>query len=272
MSVLTDHVRRLEQEHPPLDLGAVDFTLRDPAAVNARFGRVLDYMARVELEVDRNVRELDVLLPDPPDIDVYFYRHVWQPQETRHGQILDALGIALGRAAAEPDVDTMGVKLRILGALGRWEAIQDVSRMLYYLTGMSTEQQAVIAYNRLHEGLLDMGETAIAQTAIRPIKRQEPGHFAFYQMAAREHWGRLADWQRWLVRKLRALSYGPVGVNNDEQSAHFGQIMLALDLTDDFAAQVARVESELLHAQAQGMAVPSYVRRAFRDAVERAAA
>ena len=30
-------------------------------------------MARVELEVDRNVLELTTMLPDPPEIDRHFY-------------------------------------------------------------------------------------------------------------------------------------------------------------------------------------------------------
>ena len=55
-------------------------------------------MARVELEVDRNVLELTTLLPDPPEIDRRFYAEVWQPQEIRHGQILDELQVQLGRS------------------------------------------------------------------------------------------------------------------------------------------------------------------------------
>ena len=43
----------------------------------------------VELEVDRNVLELMTMLPDPPEVDVHFYRDVWQPQEIQHGRILD---------------------------------------------------------------------------------------------------------------------------------------------------------------------------------------
>ena len=45
--------------------------------------------------------------------------------------------------------------------------------MLYYLTGMSTERSAVLAYNELHAGTAAMGEQAIAQTVIEPD--QAPG-------------------------------------------------------------------------------------------------
>ena len=66
---LSDHVERLGEEHPPIELASVDFTVVDPVALSERFGHVLDYMARVELEVDRNVLELLTLLPDPPEVD-----------------------------------------------------------------------------------------------------------------------------------------------------------------------------------------------------------
>ena len=55
---LTAHVDRLADEHPPLRIEDVDFTVRDPAGFERRYGHVLGYMARVELEVDRNVLEL----------------------------------------------------------------------------------------------------------------------------------------------------------------------------------------------------------------------
>jgi len=272
---LAQHVDRLEAEHPPIDLESVDWTVRRPVEFEARFGHVLDYMARVELEVDRNVLELMTMLPDPPEIDRRFYADVWQPQETRHGLILDRLQVELGRPNAEADLTSIGSKLKVLGALGRWPAFQDVSRMIYYLTGMATERSAVLAYNLLHDGVVEMRESAIADTVIAPIKRQEPGHYAFYQLSARGLWAELAGWQKWLVRKLRTLSFAPVGANNDEQKADFGDLMSTLGITaqvDDFAAQISRVEAELLWARKAGLKVPAYVVTAFREAVEKAEA
>lgn len=272
---LVQHVDRLEAEHPPIELDSVDWTVRNPVEFEARFGHVLDYMARVELEVDRNVLELMTMLPDPPDIDRRFYAEVWQPQETRHGLILDRLQVELGRPNAEADLTGIGSKLKILGALGRWPAFQDVSRMIYYLTGMSTERSAVLAYNLLHDGVVEMDEKAVSETIIAPIKRQEPGHYAFYQLSARGLWAELAGWQKWLVRRLRTLSFAPVGANNDRQKADFGELMATLGITgelDDFAQQISRVETELLWAQKAGLRVPPYVVAAFREAVEHAEA
>ena len=271
---LTEHVDRLADEHPPLRIEDVDFTVNDPAGFERRYGHVLDYMARVELEVDRNVLELTTMLPDPPEIDRYFYADVWQPQEIQHGRILDRLQVELGRPPTVADTDTVSAKLRLLGALAHLPAIQDVCRMLYYLTGMSTERSAVLAYNELHDGITAMGELAVAQTVIAPIKRQEPGHFVFYQLSARGLWDELAGWQRWLVRRMRSISYGPVGANSDEQRADFGDVMITLGMTDDeaMAAKAVRVERELLWAHRRGMEVPPYVLRAFHRSVELARA
>src|SRR3954471_616357 len=112
---LADHVDRLGREPPPIDLASVDYAVRRPDVFNARFGHVLDYMARVELEVDRNVLELTTMLPDPPEIDRHFYADVWRPQEIQHGLILDRLQVELGREPAEADTDSIGIKLQILG-------------------------------------------------------------------------------------------------------------------------------------------------------------
>ncbi|WP_460811363.1 GTP-binding protein LepA [Nocardioides salsibiostraticola] len=268
---LATHVDKLGHEHPPIELSSVDFTVQDPITFEARFGHVLDYMARVELEVDRNVLEIATMLPNPPEIDVRFYRDVWQPQEIQHGLILDRLQVELGRAPAEPDRDSMGTKLKVLGALSHLDAFQDVCRMLYYVTGMATERSAVLAYNLLHEGVIEMDETAIAETVINPIKRQEPGHYAFYRLSARALWSELSTWQRWFVRRMRQLSFAPVGANNDDQKADFGDLMVTLGIDEDlesFALQVSRVEHDLLWAHRRGMPVPDYITAALRGAVE----
>ena len=268
---LADHVDRLGLEHPPIDLASVDYSVRRPDVFNERFGHVLDYMARVELEVDRNVVELTTLLPNPPEIDRRFYADVWRPQEIQHGLILDELQIRLGRPGAAPDLTSVGVKMKILGALAHLDAFQDVCRMLYYLTGMATERSAVLAYNLLHTGVAEMDEGAVAQTIIAPIRRQEPGHYAFYQLSARGLWAQLAAWQRWMVRRMRSFSFAPVGANNAQQTADFGDMLATLRIDQDvesFAVQISRVERELLWAHHRGLQVPPYVAKAFHEAVE----
>jgi hypothetical protein len=272
-SRLRDHVEHLALAHPPIDPASVDYTMHRPDRLRTRYGPVLSYMARVELEVERNVLELETLLPDPPEIDRHFYANVWLPQEARHGLILSQVQSQLGLQPVSADLNTVSPKLQVLGALGHVEAFQDVSRMLYYLTGMATERSAVLAYNLLHDGLMNMGETAIAHTVIAPIRRQEPGHYAFYQMSARSLWGDLDGWQRWLVRRLRSRSFAPVGVHERSQRADFGDVVIRLGIDrdlDGFAAQTVRTEGNLLWAHEHGLRVPPYVARAFRESVEAA--
>ncbi len=277
-SRLADHVDRLGEEHPPIPLDSVDYTMVRPKLIAERFGPVLSFMARVELEVERNVLELNILLPDPPEVDRLFYADVWMPQETHHGLILDRLQGLAGIEASEPNLTDVSFKLKLLGALGRARGVQDVSRMLYYLTGLATERSAVLAYNKLHAGLVELGERAIAATVVAPIKRQEPGHFAYYQMAARGLWTQLSSWQRGLVRALRRRTFEPVGVYNNKQRAEFGEVMSALEMSSGdpadlrhYATQVGRVEHELLWSRRRGLRVPDYVFKSLRRAAEAAA-
>ncbi|QPE04842.1 GTP-binding protein LepA [Microbacterium schleiferi] len=270
---ILEHVQRLGEEHPPIELDSVDRGIRDPRAVADRYGRVIDYLARVELEVDRNVLELLVLLPDVSEVDRLFYADVWQPQEIQHGLILDRLQQDLGRAAAEPVLD-VSYKMRIMGALAHFSAIQDIARLLYYLTGASTERQAVLAYNTIHGGMTELGETAIAETIITPIRRQEPGHFAFYRMSATElvHSGALRPWQLYLARVLREKTYNLVGTNGqDRYRTQMGGVVTALGFDTDldkYAREVGRIEAQLLWAHERGMEFPPYVLRALRESID----
>ena len=270
---ILEHVQRLGEEHPPIELDSVDRGIRDPRAVAERYGHVIDYLARVELEVDRNVLELLVLLPDVSEVDRMFYADVWQPQEIQHGLILDRLQQDLGRAAAEP-VLAVSYKMRIMGALAHFSAIQDIARLLYYLTGASTERQAVLAYNTIHSGMTELGETAIAETIIAPIRRQEPGHFAFYRMSATElvRSGALRPWQLYLARVLREKTYNLVGTNGqDRYRAQMGGVVTALGFDTDldkYAREVGRIEAQLLWAHERGMDFPPYVMRALRESID----
>ncbi|GAA2097784.1 hypothetical protein GCM10009841_10300 [Microlunatus panaciterrae] len=271
---IADHVQRLGELYPPIDPSTVDRTIRRPELVKRRFGHVIDYLARVELEVDRNVLELLVLLPDVDDTNRTFFADVWQPQELQHGVVLDQLQQDLGRAPAEPHLD-VSAKIKVLGALAHLKPIQDVARLLYYLTGASTERQAVLAYNQINRGLREMGETAISETIITPIKQQEPGHFAFYQMSATSMIQNnvLRPWQIFLARLLRERSYGLVGTNAmDKYKADMGGVVVDLGLDNDlegYAREVGRVESRLLWAHQQGLQFPPYILKALRESVEK---
>jgi len=265
------HVERLGELHPPVDLASADYTLRDARAVRARFARPLDYMARVEMEVERNVLELAVLLPGVSETDRLFYADVWGPQEEHHGVLLDTLGQRLGMPPTAPDLDGVPARIRVLGALAHIPAVHEIIRLLYYLTGAATEKSAMLAYQQMSEGLAEMGERAVKETVVDAIKVQEPGHFAFYKLSALElvQSGALAPWQLHLTRFLRSKTFGLVGAKTPAEKAEFGSVVVELGLEDDLERHVrdiVRVETSLLWAREQGLAVPGYALAAFRDA------
>ena len=204
---LVEHVDRLPSTPAdPARLGRLHDA--PPARFEKRFGHVLDYMARVELEVDRNVLELTTMLPDPPEIDRGFYADVWQPQEIQHGLILDPLQVHLGRPPAETDLTRSASSSRSSVPWPTSVAFQDVCRMLYYLTGMATERSAVLAYNLLYSGVVELGETPSRR---RSSRRSAPGARPLRVLPALRprSLGPAARWQRWLVRRMRTLSFAP---------------------------------------------------------------
>ncbi len=264
-------VETFAEEHPPLSLAAADLTIKDPDRVRQRYGGVFNYLTRVELEVERNVLELRALMPDATETDRIFYQDVWSPQELQHGVLLDAVQQGFGMTPAATDLD-VSAKIRLVGVLSHLPGMLPVIRLLYYLTGAATERSAVIAYTRLVDGLRELGEHAIAETVVAPIRRQEPGHFAFYRLSAETvvHEEGMSDWQLQLARILRRRSFDLVGVNNRRQRADFGDVARALDFDRDLlevARQVSRVERELLWAQEQGMKVPRYILKALQEAI-----
>ena len=268
-----DFVLKLGDDHPPIELSSVDRHINNPRLVRDRFAGSIDYLARVELEVDRNVLELLTILPQASQVDKIFYQDVWSDQEMAHGYILDRLQVDLGLPAAEP-FQTVPIRMKLLGALAHWTPIHDISRMLYYLTGASTERQAVLAYSTLTRELDKMGERAISETIIQPIKRQEPGHFAFYKMSAEKmiQDGDMAPWQLYVVRLLRSQSFTMVGVDYvDMYKAHFGGVMTELGVDEEmelYAKEIGRLEARLLWANKNGMEFPPYFLKALRESVE----
>ena len=272
-AILRDHVQRLGEKHPPIDLASVDYTVRDPRAVRERFAGVLEYMARVEMEVERNVLELAVLLPGVSETDRRFVQDVWGPQEEHHGIVLDTLSQHLGMPPTEANTGDIAPRVRVLGALAHLPVVHEVIRLLYYLTGAATEKSAMLAYRAMSEGLDEMGETAVRRTVVDAVKVQEPGHFAFYRLSAQHlvDSGALAPWQMHLARFLRSRTFSLVGATTREERTGFGAVVVELGLDAEIERNVrdiARVESQLLWAGEQGVDVPGYALAAFRDAAE----
>ncbi len=264
---------RLGDKHPPIALGSADRTIHDAEAVKRRFAGTIDYLARVELEVDRNVLELLTLLPNVSEVDKIFYQDVWYDQEMAHGYLLDQLQVDLGMEPADPFM-TVPLRMKLLGALAHWEPIHDISRMLYYLTGASTERQAVVAYSILIKELKLMGEHAIAETIIHPIKQQEPGHYTFYKMSAEKmvQDEALRPWQLYVTQLLRSQAFTLVGVDYVKKyQQDLGGVLteLGMDLEMEvYAKEIGRLEARLLWAKDKGMDFPPYFLKSLRESVE----
>ncbi len=264
---------KLGEKHPPISLGSADRTIVDAEAVRARFSGTIDYLARVELEVDRNVLELLTLLPNVSEVDKIFYQDVWYDQEMAHGYLLDQLQVDLGMAPADPFM-TLPLRMKLLGALAHWEPLHDISRMLYYLTGASTERQAVVVYSILIKELKLMGEDAIAETIIHPIKQQEPGHYTFYKMSAEKMMQDevLRPWQLLVIRLLRSKAFTLVGVDYVQKyQQDLGGVLteLGMDLEMEvYAKEIGRLEAKLLCAKDKGMDFPPYFLESLRESVD----
>ncbi len=131
----------------------------------------------------------------------------------------------------------------------------------------------MIAYQAMSDGLKQMGETAIQHTIVDAIKVQEPGHFAFYRLSAQEmvQTGVLAPWQLHLARLLRSRNFNLVGAKTRKQRADYGGVIVNLGLDQEIERKVrdiVRVETQLLWAHKNGLDVPAYALKAFRDAAD----
>ena len=108
-----------------------------------------------------------------------------------------------------------------------------------------------------------MGETAIAETIIHPIKQQEPGHFAFYKMSAEKmvQDEELKPWQVQVARLLRSKSFTMVGVDYVKYyQQEFGGVMAELGIDAEieiYAARDRAPRGEAAVGQREGHGLPA---------------
>lgn len=274
---LSAQLDRMEAEGV-IDLATVDFDVRRPDLVRARLGPTLDYFARVEREVERNLLEIAAFLPGASDETRRFVR-IWAEQELPHGEVFETLKARLDLPPSEPDLTTVSLPLRVTGRLSVVPGVSDVLLMLYHSMGAMHERLTAVGYDKLRDRLLEIGERGFAQTGVAPIRKQESGHYAFYRNSALALQGRLSAWQLALARIVRVRTYEPIGVRTSltagADPAAFGRTAMALTGgTDmrDIAVPVQRVAQELLVREDQGLRLPPFVARALRQTVEAARA
>ncbi|WP_380169070.1 hypothetical protein [Jannaschia sp. R86511] len=253
-----------------IDLGTVDFTAPDPHRVRVELGAALDYFARIEREVERNVLELQVVLPNADDRTRRFVR-VWEEQELPHGWIFDRMQQEVGLPPATPELNHIGRTMKVAGVLSHVPGVHEALLFLYLSIGAMHERLTAVGYDKLRERLLQLGMPGFAATAVRPIRAQESLHYAYYRSAAVEQRDRLSRWQLELARLVRLRTYRPVGATTPQRQADFGATAVALVGSDDpeaLARPVQRVAQDLLTLAGDGLRLPPFVAAALRETVE----
>lgn len=259
----------------PIDPDSVDYEFRNPQAVAGSFAATLGYLARVELDVARNVEEIEhVFGKNMPEVDRQFV-NFWGLQELHHGYILDRATSLLGLPAPAVDLH-IGASIKAAGILSNVPGLRDAMFFGYMATGEVTEASASRLYRKWSWDLTGMGEGAFANTAIDRINRQEPKHLAYYKMRGRQVRDTLSHWQILLARTLKERTMPITGVRNKWHKRQLGQMVIELTGVDnsensqytDLVRQVQSVYDNMMYFEGQGAKVPGAVMRSLAECVE----
>lgn len=253
-----------------ISLDTVDFTVPDPRRVREELGPALDYFARIEREVERNVLELQVVLPNA-DARTTRFVAVWESQELPHGWIFDRMQQEVGMPPARPELNDFSRTLKLAGVLSHVPGVHEALMFLYLSIGAMHERLTAVGYDKLRDRVLELGMPGFAHTAIRPIRVQESMHYAYYRNAAVEQRDRLGAWQLQLARVVRRHTYVPVGATTPQRKADFGAASIALVGGQDIAPlaePVQRVAQELLTHARDGLRLPPFVAASLRDCLD----
>ena len=271
-STIPERIDRLAVSEP-MPLETVDFTVLDPERLNQELGQTFAYFGRVEGEV-----AADPLLVMMPRLGTEYggykshgsdFISIWVAQEQAHGQIFDRLQVELGLEPLQPVAEITNLN-RLAGALGKMStSLHAVFEMIYLTRGAMHEKLTFDGYRLMADKLEALGETALLETMVKPIRTQESGHLGYYKHAAKELKGHLHPWQLGLARRLSLMTYAPVGAHTDADKAHFGHVAEALagEQIADFAAPIQTVAEQLLNGP-ERPGLPQFVVRALQNSVE----
>ena len=143
------------------------------------------------------------MLPDPPEVDRGSTPSVAAAGDPARPDPRRAAGRASAGRRPSPTSTRVGARSR---CSARWSHRQAPGR----------HPDALLPHRHGHRALRGAGlqpaprrrraswaRARSSDTIVAPIRRQEPGHYAFYKMSARGLAAQLAPWQRWLVRRMR---------------------------------------------------------------------
>ncbi len=235
-------------EKPRLDIDNIDFTVKNPEVLRQRLTRPFQYFQRVEMEVA--AMDIHTLLPNSPDGYVdRFVENGWTPDETLHGEAFERLNETLGIEKPVVVQEHSPFQYRLAGTVGRmWGQGHEIFELVYHGIGAMHEKLTSIGYQRLEAILLELGETGLASTMIRPIMRDEAGHLGYYRLVVGKLMDSMKPWQISAARLIVRRGYDPVGAQNDAQRAAFGEIavILAGDARTELAQPIQRLAGKLL--------------------------
>lgn len=240
-------LERLETK-PSLVLDQVDYELRDPDGVRARLAEPLAYAQRVEALVTG--LSIETLLPRTSGDDGYINRFlaVWEPDEQGHALALDGLLRHLDLEPVPlPASSPVPVHNRLAGVLGRLSRrMHETVELVFHTVGAMNERLAFSAYERMSEVLVDMGEHAVVDTLLRPLRRDESAHLGYYRTVARDLRDRLDGWQLAGARAIVTRTYAPVGAGDARDKPAFGATLRALGDDADLVDRVQELAEVLL--------------------------
>lgn len=253
---------RLEAK-PPLRIEDVDYELRDPAAVRARLAAPLAYSQRVEAMVTG--LSIETLLPRTASGDGYINRFlaVWTPDEQGHARALDQLLVALDiEPFPLPQDEPVPVHNRLAGLLGRMsERMHETVELVYHSIGSMNERLAFSAYERMSEVLTELGEHGLAETLLKPLRRDESAHLGYYRTVARDLRDRLDRWQLAVARFVITQTYAPVGAGDAKDKPAFGATLRSLGEHRDIVDRVQLLAESLLSVDERRLR--PFVQRSF---------
>lgn len=259
------------KQKAPLDIKAVDFTVQDPDRVLMELGPTLAYFQRVEAMVTG--ASLEALLPASAEDYTGRFIHSWVRDEQVHGQAFDILLGEIGMTGIATPDDPIPAHNKIAGwVAGQSEWVHGVLEMIYHTTGALHEKLTAVGYKRLEGLLAGMGETAIVETMINPIQRDEATHLGYYRTVAQHLGNTLSPRQIRVAHAVISRTYAPVGAGAAEDKPAFGGVLTTLadgESVTEMTEPIQAMASRLL--QLEDRTSPTFVVDAIEDCLDRVA-
>jgi hypothetical protein len=208
---------------------------------------------------------IETLLPRTAGTDGYIHRFlaVWTPDEQGHALALERLLVALDLEAFPlPADEPVPIHNRIAGLLGRMSTrVHETVELVYHSIGAMNERLAFSAYERMSEIANELGEHGLAETLLKPLRRDESAHLGYYRTAARDLRDRLDRWQLAVARNLIVHTYAPVGAGEARDKPAFAATLQALGDGRDLVDRVQLLAESLLSVDERKLR--PFVQRSF---------